>query len=125
MAINKTGLNISALTDATPPEFNISNSSTQLLQDIPQTANDLTNGYFGLGILIILFFYLVWKYGKGLQELNEQYSTVRTVGMAAGVCAILGLNFLALGFFTNYFHVVIFMGLTLVSTLLVYMEDKR
>lgn len=125
MVFEKLGLNTTALTDVTPPSFNISNSSTEILSQIPEKANSLTGNFLGLGILSTLFFYLVYKFGQGTDQNLAQYSTTRTVGTASGICAIIGFQFLALGFFTEFYHVVIFAGIWLVATIIVYLEDKR
>ena len=127
MAFTKIGLNITALQNAEPPSYadlNISNTSSGIVNQIPERANALTNGYFGLGIMITLFFYLVWKLGDILEMKSENFSSIRTVGISAGVVALLGNLMILIGYFTNFYHVVIFMGLTLVSVLWVWYEER-
>lgn len=124
MGFIKVGLNTTPLTEINPPSVNISNTTSGFMNQLPQKANELTGGYFGLGIMITLFFFLIYKLGKGQEFSNEQFSTARSVGISGGVVSIMGINFLALGYFTNYYHVVIFIGIMLLSTMLVYYEKK-
>ena len=124
MGFIKVGLNTTPLTEINPPSVNISNTTSGFMNQLPQKANELTGGYFGLGIMITLFFFLIYKLGKGQEFSNEQFSTARSVGISGGVVSIMGMNFLALGYFTNYYHVVIFIGIMLLSTMLVYYEKK-
>ena len=124
MGFTKVGLNTTPLTEINPPSVNISNTTSGFMNQLPQKANELTGGYFGLGIMITLFFFLIYKLGKGQEFSNEQFSTARSVGISGGVVSIMGINFLALGYFTNYYHVVIFIGIMLLSTMLVYYEKK-
>mgnify|MGYP000890447425 CR=1 FL=1 len=74
--------------------------------------------------MVTLFFYLVWKLGRGTEAINEQFSSIRSVGISAGVVSMLGLMMLNLGFFTEYYHVVIFMGITLLSWLVIFIGSK-
>jgi len=128
MALNKVGLNLSVFQNASIPsfsDFNLSTDASTVATQIPQKANEITGNYLGLGILVTLFFYLVFKLGDFLELNGQPYSTIRSVGISAGVCSIFGVNLLAIGYFTEYFHVVIFMGLLLVSTLWVWFDEKR
>ena len=132
MAFEKVGFNITAIEDFTVPtyaDFNISNSSTELINSIPEKAQAATtvNGfsYLGVGIMLTLFFYLIWKLGDALELREQPYSTIRSVGISAGVVGILGTQMLALGFFVEFYPVAMFLSIMLVATLWVFIEDKR
>lgn len=132
MAFNKVGLNLSAFNNLTPPsfsDFNISSNPTEIANQIPQKANQVTSfggiSYLGLGIMVTLFFYLVFKLGDFLELKGQPFSTVRATGIAGGITAIIGIQMLSIGYFTEYYHAVIFIGILLVSTLWVWYEDKR
>lgn len=122
--MNKIGLNITALTKITPPNVSVPSSAEGFVKELPQKANELTNNFFGLGIMASLFFFLIWKLGQGIEFANEKYSTIRSVGISAGIVAIIGLQALSLGYFVNYYHVVVFMGILLVTIIWVYLEDR-
>lgn len=124
MAFTKVGLNTTPLTNVNPPEINISNTTREFMNQIPAKANELTEGYLGLGIMTTLFFFLIYKLGKGQEFANEQFSTARSVGIAGGVVSSLGMVFLLLGYFNNYYHVVIFIGILLLSTIVVWYEKR-
>jgi len=124
MVFQKIGLNTTPLTEINPPSVNISNSTSTILNQIPAKANEITNNYLGLGIMTTLFFFLVYKLGKGEDFINEQFSTARSVGISAGVVSLIGINFLALGYFKEYYHVVIYIGILLLATIVVWYEKK-
>ena len=123
--MNKVNLNLSALTEATPPNVSVPSTASEFVTELPAKANELTNNYFGLGIMVSLFFFLIWKLGQGKEFLNEQYSTIRSVGISAGVVSIIGLQAISLGYFTNYYHIVIFIGILLVCVIWVFLEDRN
>lgn len=125
MGINKVGLNLTALNDITPPNITVPSTPSDFMNNLPVIANNLTYNYFGLGTMIVLFVFLLWKIGTGFTELNENFTALRTVGIASGITSIIGIQMLALGYFTVYYHVVIFMGVLLVSVIWVFFEDKR
>ena len=128
MAFNKVGLNLSVLNNLTPPgydDLNISTTAEGIINDIPAKANSVTNNFYGLGIMLTLFFYLVYKLGNFVEFQGQPFSTIRSVGISAGIVSMIGVNMLSIGYFTEYYHAVIFMGVLLVSTLWVWIEDKR
>ena len=128
MAFQKVGLNISALQNLTPPssaDFGINTTHpATIIDQIPAKANIVTRNFLGLGIMIALFFYLVWKLGDMLDLTSQPYSGIRTIGIAAGVVALMGYQMLMIGYFTVFYHVVIFLGLALVSFIWVFIEDR-
>jgi hypothetical protein len=123
--MNKIGLNLSVLNNISAPNITIPTSASEIIADLPVNANSQTNNYFGMGILVTLFFFLVWKLGRGTELLNEQFSSIRSVGIAGGVCCMLGFQMLNLGYFTEIYHVVIFGGITLLSWIIVFLGNKR
>lgn len=124
MVMNKIGLNISVLQNLTAPNIS-TGSGKEIASNLSTSANQQTFNYFGLGIMVTLFFYLVWKLGRGTDIINEQFSSIRSVGISAGVVSMLGLMMLNLGFFTEYYHVVVFMGITLLCWLVIFIGSKR
>ena len=128
MAFQKVGINLSALENITPPsysDFNISSNPIEIANQIPEKANIVTRDFMGLGIMVALFFYLVFKLGDALELQGQPFSTLRSVGISAGIVSIFGFQMVMIGYFTQFFHVVIFIGIFLVSLLWVYLEDRR
>jgi hypothetical protein len=125
MVMNKIGLNLSVLNNLTAPNISLGGTAKEISDNIAKSANTQTNNYFGMGILVTLFFFLVWKLGRGTELLNEQFSSIRSIGIAGGVCCILGFQMLNLGYFTEIYHVVIFGGITLLTWIIVFIGNKR
>jgi len=128
MAFEKLGINLSVFENIQAPnmsDFNISLDPTQIANQIPTRANEVTSNYFGLGIMITLFFYLVYKLGDRLEFEGQNYGTLRTVGISAGIVSVIGFQMLLIGYFTNFYHVVIFIGILLISTIWVAIEDRK
>lgn len=132
MGFEKVGFNMDALQNLTPPswsDFNVSTTSNNFISQVSSRANETVSyagtSYLGLGIMVTLFFYLVFKLGNFLEIGAKPYGTIRSVGIAGGICGIMGIQMVALGFFTELYHVVIFIGITLVSTLWVYLNGRR
>lgn len=124
MVMSKVGLNLSVLQNISFPGVNVSNSSEQIVEDIVSNAGSSTYNYFGLGVMITLFFYLVLKIGRGTSIINEQFSSLRSVGISAGVVSLLGFQMLNLGFFNEFYHVVIFAGITILSWIIIYLGKR-
>jgi len=128
MAFEKLGINLSVFENIQAPnmsDFNISLDPTQIANQIPTRANEVTSNYFGLGIMITLFFYLVYKLGDRLEFEGQNYGTLRTVGISAGIVSVIGFQMLLIGYFTNFYHVVIFIGILMISTIWVAIEDRK
>ena len=128
MAFQKVGINLSALGNITPPtyeDFNISSNPLEIANQIHEKANLVTDNFLGLGIMVTLFFYLVFKLGDALELQGQPFSTLRSVGISAGIVSIMGFQMLMIGYFTQFYHVVIFVGIFLVSLIWVYLGDRR
>jgi hypothetical protein len=128
MAFQKIGINLTALQNITAPsysDFNISSNPSEIANQIPEKANLVTNNFLGLGIMVALFLYLVFKLGDLLELKGQPFSTLRSVGISAGIVSIIGFQMIMIGYFTEFYHVIIFVGIFLVSLLWVYLEDKR
>jgi len=125
MVMNKIGLNLSILNNLTAPNISLGKTGDEIVDTLSTTTNQVTFNYFGLGVMVTLFFYLIWHLGRGNELLNGQYSSLRSVGISAGIVSMLGLMFLNLGFFTMYYHVVIFMGISVFSWLIIYIGNKK
>jgi len=131
MAFNKMGLNVSNLQNLSPPsysDFNLSNNSIEIVNQIPQKANESVSyagtSYLGLGIMVTMFFWLIFKLGNALELYNRPFSTIRSVGISAGVVSLFGVMMINIGYFTDFYHVIIFMGILLVSFIWIFLGSK-
>lgn len=123
----KIGLNLTALDNVTPPTFSITNQTdaTTLLEQVPQTANEMTGGFYGLIILGSLFGYLMWKLSQDQAFGGDYgYDYVRGIGIAASICGVIGLFCLNMGFFVNFYHVLVFIIIGFIGTGLVWKGER-
>ncbi len=128
MGFEKIGLNLTVLEDIPTlniSDFGISTDPSLIANQIPAKANEVTSNYLGLGIMTALFFYLIYKLGDRLEFEGQEFSTLRTVGISAGIVSIIGFQMLLIGYFTEFYHVVIFIGIFMISTIWVAIEDRR
>jgi len=72
-----------------------------------------------------LFFYLIYKLGDRLEFEGQEFSTLRTVGISAGIVSMIGFQMLLIGYFTQFYHLIVFMGIFMVFTIWVAIEDRR
>lgn len=121
MPLAKIGLNLTGLQNVTQPTFDLKNTSTELINDIPVKANEITGGWWGLIALSTLFTFLMYKFHKDRADGGEYgYSTARGIGIASSICSIIGLYAINLGYFTNFWHVTIFITIAFITTGAVY-----
>ena len=125
MPITKIGLNLTAIQNITGPVFDIKNNTEDFLNDIPAKANEVTEGYLGIIVLSGLFTFLFYKISYDLNYGGDfGHSTLRAMGISSAICSIMGLISLNLGYFTNYYHVVIFILIAFLSTGAVWKAEK-
>lgn len=124
MAHEKIGLNVSSLGNISGPTFDIPTSTSGWLTSAIAKANILTNGFYGLISLAIMFLFLIWKLGDRSSASDFQYSKIRAGGIAGLMCGITGIFMLSIGIFTDLYHVVIFLVIGLVASLWTYLEKR-
>lgn len=121
MAFIPSGLDLEGLKNIKPPVFNV---SSNILVDAPIKANEFTGGYLGMIVSLPMFVFLF----ASLSDLTEfggfRYTNVRALGIASCIVTIMGFAALAVGFFNNYYHIVIFATITAIATLWVYIEER-
>jgi len=125
MTLNKIGLNISALQNINLPELDIPNSTDEFINEIPTKANEITNGFVGVIILAGLFWYLYAVLSKAeFYGGDFGLSKLRATAASSAICSIFGLICLNLGYFSNYYHVVIFLVITFVSIFAIWKAEN-
>lgn len=117
MPVTKIGLNLTKLNNITAPTFDFKNNTEDFINDIPVKANEVSQGWLGSIVLWGLWVFLFWilsqdEYQGGVHG----YSKTRAAGIASGICAILGIFSVNMGYFTNYYHVAIFIAITFLLT---------
>lgn len=125
MPSTKIGLNLTNLQNVTAPSFDFKNTTEQFLNDIPNKANSITEGFYGLIVLSALFGWLIWKLSE--MEISGGafgYSYTRSIGIASGICSVIGLFCLNMGYFSNFYHVVIFIATTFIMAGVVWKTER-
>lgn len=109
MAMTKIGINLTNFNNLTAPSFDIANTSEELINQIPEKANEISQGWLGFTILTALFFWLQWKFNQDLYTNGDYgYSSVRSMGLSFAICSILGIFCVNMGYFVNFYHVALF-----------------
>jgi hypothetical protein len=110
MPLTKIGINLTNLANiTTPPTFNFGNTTQEIVDNIPKKANEVSGGWMGFGILLGLFFYLLWKFQQDLYSGGDYgFNINRAIGLSCCICSVLGIYCLNIGYFVNFYHVAIF-----------------
>lgn len=122
MVISEIYINWSSLNNITPPDLNLSNTTVQeLLNRMPETANEITNGYYGITILLMMLIFLYWLLTEKTQYSYFKYSEIRGLGIGLGIVNIFAIVMLSIGYIVNIMHVsmlLTFFIMTLTYTIL-------
>lgn len=98
---------------------NLTNTTTQqFINNIPIQANILTDGYYGIIVLIVMAIFLLSMLTDITQYGLFRYSSVRGLAIALGITSTFGIMLVSVGFMTNYIHLTTIV--TLYLLLLVY-----
>jgi hypothetical protein len=107
MAIEEYTINWSSLNNISPPDLtNITNATAQeVINNIPATANNLTNNYYGIIVLTALGIFLYWVLSDKTQYSYFKYSEIRAIGISLGIINTFGIVMLSIGHITNIIHI--------------------
>jgi hypothetical protein len=105
MAISEYTINWSAFENAGTIDFNLTNVTAQeLMNRIPENANNMTDGYYGIVVLIIMGIFLYWVLTDKTQYGYFKYSEIRGLGISLGVISIFAAVMLSIGYMVNIMH---------------------
>ncbi len=105
MALEKIGINFSALQGLEAPNFNITNLTAQeIIDSVPNNANTVTDGFYGIIILIFLSIALFWLFSERNQFSKFNFSVTRSLGLSLNIACIMGSILLQIGHMTSYVH---------------------
>lgn len=125
MPVTKVGLNLTNIQNLTAPTFDFQNTTEAFINDIPVKANEITNGWLGLITMSALFSFLYWKLSQNsIYGGDFSYSSIRAMGLSSAIASIIGLYCINLGYFTNYYHVVIFIVITFIAVGVVWRKSQ-
>lgn len=111
------GINFNVFANTSFTEFsNLTNQTTNdFIESIPTTANNITDGYFGIVILLVMGVWLMWMLSDKTQFGLFRYSSVRAMVITLGIILTFGINLIQIGYMTS------FVQLTILSTLFIIM----
>ncbi len=117
-------MNLTALQYLEPYEVNntLINDSSQLAANLVDNANTQTGGYFGLGMLIILFIFFLIMFMSENDFFRLDF--ISALNLSSGLCLLLGIIFIVSEVITNFQHVVWF-GIIFILGLLAKYNSQR
>ena len=118
------GLNLTSLEDVQVPDFNISTNGKEIMAQIPQKANLITNGWLGYGILGSMFFALFWVLSDKTPSGDFGYDGLQAAGISFGIISIFGMLLLNLEFIYNLIVVSSSIFMTMIFTLIIYWTES-
>lgn len=103
------GINYSAFNNVSFESINnITNqSSNQFIESIPATANSITDGWFGIVMLVVMGIWLLWMLMDQTNFGYFRYSSVRALGISLGIVITFGINMVQIGWMTSFIHLTI------------------
>jgi hypothetical protein len=98
MAIEKLGLNLTALQNIEPINISINTSASQLFAQLPLTANTITHGGYPYVIIIAVFTLFYWILTERSTFSKFKYSYLRGLVIATGLTSLIGISLLTSGY---------------------------
>jgi len=124
MPLSKVGFNATGVQNIVVPEFNITGNTTKLVNDIPLKANQYTNGFLGLAVLIVLFFYLYYKLADVAETGFFRYSQIRSITISCGIAGIVGSVMYSIGYFIQLYPILFFLIIFMIGFVWVIKEER-
>ena len=124
MPIDKVGIDFGNLRDMQPPSFNFSNNTKDFLNDLPKKTNELTDGIWAIWVLGVLFAYLYWRLVETRIYSDFNYSHFRGIGIASGICGVIGMFMTSLGYFIILYPTIFFIVICLLMIVAIKMDER-
>lgn len=126
MAYDTVGINFSAISNLSPPDFNLTNiTQQQFIDSLPENANYITYDYYGIIILTVLIIFLIWYLTDKTQYGYFQYNGTRALGIATGIASTMGIIGINVNWFTNYIHIGFIFGIYLLMLIYTYLNNPN
>jgi len=124
MPIDPVGLNITGIGTVTLPEFNITDNVTKFVEELPQKANEYSNNYIGLAVMVAIVFYLYYVLADFGSTSVFRYSQVRSIGLACGITGFIGAVMFSIGYFRQLEPVIFFIIIFMLCFIWAIKEEK-
>jgi len=125
MTFTKIGVNLDNLNNINPINLSLNTTKEKLVQELGTRINNYTNGYWGLIASTAVFAFLFWLFSDISEFGDFRYTKMRALGISACIVSIVGMICLNYGYFINLAHIVIFMGIAILSTIWVWKEEPQ
>lgn len=114
-------VNLSSLQNISPPDINTSIfTGDEVVTNLINNANTQTSNYYGLGVMVILFLFLFWF------MLNSLDFDLLAAGLGAGgFTFVVGLVFMAAGFFVSFRHIIWFGFIFIILIIFQYITRNK
>lgn len=124
MVVSSYEINWSAFESAGTIDFNLTNQTAQeLLNRVPETANTMTGGYYGIIILVIMGLFIYWLLTDKTQYGYFKYSEIRGVGISLGIITIFSIVMLSIGYMVNIMHAATLMTIYAVAIIYTILKN--
>lgn len=118
-------VNITALNNISNPEINttIINNSQELTQNIFNNANTSTDGYFGLILYLVLFFWLLYIMFR--EDGFFRYDFLKSLVLSSGIVTIFGFSLILSGLVTSFQHIMWFGIIFALSAIATFLQKDK
>lgn len=118
-------VNFSSLNNITTFSFNTSliNDSKEIIPNMAANANTVTDGYFGLGFMVVVYLILIYIIFRDDGDIRMDIA--RTIFFSSGITSILGLLLLIPGLVSSFQHVAWFIIMFTFSAIGIYYLRKK
>lgn len=118
-------MNISALNNMTPLVFNTSDltDASNIVPSLVSTSNDVSQGYYGLGVMICIFLALLFISFK--QDGDIRMGIARSLLISSGFTSIFGLIMLASTLISSFIHVMWFLTIFIIMVVIVFNLKRK
>jgi len=117
-------VNLSKLQDIEPLNISANLTDPDILNTAVSSANDITNGYLGLGISIAIYIFTLYIATKA--ESGFSLDFIKASVLASGVSIVVGLLLLTLDITSSFSHLMLFVVIFVLSVLMSYiLKDKE
>ncbi len=118
-------VNLTALQNLTSLSFDTTNltDSQNIIPNMISNTDNITQGYFGLGIMIIVF--LVLLYTTFRQDGDIRMDITRSLMLSSGFTSILGLVMIVTGFITSFVHLMWFLSIFIISIMILFNLKRK
>lgn len=123
--MTKIGINLTALQDIQPPELNVNYTAVQFLNNLPQNADTMTGGYFAYIILFTMFVVTYWYLSDKAPNASFRYSDIRALTLSSAITGSLGVMLVMSGFLYSWMAVVFVLLSSLLTNILLIIQDNK